>query len=342
MRSQSATASLDLVNILLEYASSQNLDVTALKAAAGLTPVVLENPTARISIEQLGLVWRELARRTSDQNFGLHVGEAADRLSPGGILFAVMTNCATLEKALEKLARYHSLATDFVQLRLSQQGDCAYYLWETVDAAVPLDRHYIEAVFCGIVFPLRRLTQDQVQPVEIHFRHSRPEDTTEHLRIFGCPLVFDCPQNELVLLRTDLARPIFMANAQLLEKLEQFAQEMLDRLYPPHTWTDKVVHSINKSLACGEKPTLDSVAQALAIGPRQLQNKLREEGAAYQTLLDEVRKEMALKYLNEPQITVCDIAFLLGFSEQSAFNHAFKRWTGVTPGDYRKSELSAA
>lgn len=322
---------MDLVRILLQYAASRGIDLNA----GGLARHESDDPAARIPIERLSVIWNEIVRCSGDENFGLHLGEAAESLSSGGILFSVMMNCATLESALEKQARYHNLATDFVHLRLYHEDAYAHYVWDTVDMAIPLDRHYTEAVFCGLVFPLRRLTQGNVQPVEIRFKHSSPEDTAEHRRIFACPLKFGCTQNELLLCHEDLARPVFQANVQLLGSLEQFAQEMLDQLYPPDTWADQVAHLIKKSLLQGEKPTLDSVAARLALSTRQLQNKLKEEGIVYQTLLDQIRKEIALNYLGQPQVTVCDIAFLLGYSEQSAFNHAFKRWTGLTPGQCR-------
>jgi len=115
--------------------------------------------------------------------------------------------------------------------------------------------------------------------------------------------------------------------------------EILDRLYPPESWADRVVRWINHCLIQGDKPSLEIIANKLAISPRQLQNKLKEDGCVFQALLDKVRKETALKYLNESQTSICDIAFLLGYSEQSAFNHAFKRWTGGQPGEYRRSRV---
>jgi AraC-like DNA-binding protein len=86
----------------------------------------------------------------------------------------------------------------------------------------------------------------------------------------------------------------------------------------------------------GEKPIADAVALDLAISTRHLQSKLKAEGTTYRHLLDQVRKELALDYLKRPEMTMFDIAFLLGFSEQSTFNHAFKRWTGSSPKEYQK------
>jgi len=96
-----------------------------------------------------------------------------------------------------------------------------------------------------------------------------------------------------------------------------------------------VTHLIGKMLSRGEKPMLDAVARELAVSTRHLQNKLKEEGSTYRAILDQLRKEIALEYLSKPEVTIYDVAFLLGFSEQSAFNHAFKRWTGSIPTEYQ-------
>ncbi|MBN2003202.1 MAG: AraC family transcriptional regulator ligand-binding domain-containing protein [Anaerolineae bacterium] len=120
MRGHRASASIDLVHILMRYASCVGIAPAFVVTAIG---PALNDPSARISIEKLSLVWRAVAQRSGDPNFGLHLGEAAGALSAGSILFTVMLNCATVESALEKLARYHALATDFVQLRLRRQGD---------------------------------------------------------------------------------------------------------------------------------------------------------------------------------------------------------------------------
>lgn len=339
MRKRTATASVDLVRVLLRFASGIGLDLGGFWEATGLDPQTLENGEARIPIEQFNAVWSQVALRAGDPNLGLHLGEVSSRLPSGGILSAVMMNCPTVGSAMEKLARYHALSTDFVRLRLSEEGEHATVSWEPVSSDVPLDRHHSEAVLCGLVLVLRRLTEDRMRLVEVRFTHPRPADTTEHRRILGCPVAFEQPRNELLIRRRDLALPVFMANPELLRRLERFAQEMLDRLVPPDTWADRVIQSLCRMLWRGEKPALGAVAYQLAIGPRQLQNKLREEETTYRALLDQLRQEIALEYLREPGETICDIAFLLGFSEQSAFNHAFKRWTGSTPQEYRRLEL---
>ena len=137
--------------------------------------------------------------------------------------------------------------------------------------------------------------------------------------------------------KNTLNLPVFLADPKLLETIENLAKSLLDRLYPTNIWTDKVISLITKLLAGGEKTEIKTIAVNLEVSARNLQNRLKEEKTSYQIILDQVRKEVALNYLSQKKVTICDIALLLGFSEQSAFNHAFKRWSGLTPGQYRKS-----
>jgi AraC-like DNA-binding protein len=183
---------------------------------------------------------------------------------------------------------------------------------------------------------LRRLSENRIDPVEVRFAHPEPADATEHERVFRSPLLFRQPGNQMIIRKEDLALPIFLASPDLLEALERFADERVQDLYQRDTWADRVTHSIGQMLSRGERPGIEAAAQGLAVSTRHLQSRLKAEGVSYQQLLDRIRQEMALRYLRKPEVTICDIAFLLGFSEQSAFNHAFKKWTGKTPGEYRK------
>ncbi len=333
---QSVSTSTDMARILLRYASEIGVGPDEILGIVALDPCVIGNAEARMPVKQLNAIWEEIALRAEDQDLGLHFGEAAQGFIGRHVLFSVMMNCPTVESAIDKVARYHGLLTDFVRPRLTQQGSYAYLSCEPVRLDIGFDRHHSEAVLAMLASTLRGLTEDGIHLVEARFNHPCPEDTTEHQRVFRCPVVFGRPKNELVIRQQDLSLPVFLANPELLEMLEQFAQRRLERLYTPDTWADRVTRSLGKMLTQGEKPSIDAVAFDLAISTRHLQNKLKAEGATYRQLLDQVRKELGLDYLKRAEMTMCDIAFLLGFSEQSAFNHAFKRWTGSPPKEYQK------
>jgi AraC-like DNA-binding protein len=340
MTKRQTTASADLVRVLLKYAAALGLELNGLWSGAGLGPQGPPAGPARIPIAQFNALWQAVARRAGDPAFGLHLAEASASLPGGSLVLMVMANCPTLGDAMRKLIRYHGLATDFVQLRLAESGRVARYSWQPIQPDLPLDRHYAEAVLCGLVLMLRHLSEGKMRLVEIRFRHPRPADTSEHARILDCPLAFSQPRNELALHREDLALPIFLANPELLARLEGFAQEMLDRLSPDESWAGRVTDLIGQTMLRGDRPALEAIASELAISPRHLQNKLRAEGTTYRALLDELRRETALKYLQEPDVPLVDLAFLLGYSEQSAFNHAFKRWTGASPQMVRERVLA--
>jgi AraC-like DNA-binding protein len=187
---------------------------------------------------------------------------------------------------------------------------------------------------------LSRITDNNLQFKKIHFRHPRPDDISEHERIFKAPLVFDQPENQLVFEKKYLETEIAQASSDLLDTLLQFGEKALKHWKLPQSYSEKVIQELIKMLAQGDHPGIEGVAKALGLGIRNLQIKLKNEGKTYQELFDGLRKEIAQKYLMKPDVPICDVTFLLGFSEQSAFNHAFKRWTGYTPMEFRSSSLN--
>ncbi|HES75841.1 MAG TPA: AraC family transcriptional regulator [bacterium] len=332
------SASTTLTRILLRYAASLGVDVQTVTHAAGLSASVLDDAQGRVSVEQFNALWDEIAHYINDPDFGLHFGETASTNPNGNVLYAVLMNSATVGEALECYFRYHALMLDVLQPQLIQQGDNACLTWDIVVPGLVLHRHHAEAVLATLMTTLQHLTEDQIRLIEVWFAHPQPQDIAEHCRIFHTPLRFNQLKNGLVIHQKELSRPIFLADPDLLIALEQFAQQSLENLYGPDTWADKVIHAISNMLLHGDKPSIAQVARDLAVSKRHLQNKLSDEGTTYRALLDRVRKEITLDSLHNPHMNLCDIAFLLGFAEQSTFNHAFKRWTGVAPTVYQQQK----
>jgi len=329
------TASTDFIHILLKYAREIGLDPEEIRGCVGLEASTLDDSGARISLEQFNEIWKETAHRSGDRDFGLHFAERAHLHRGGGVLLPVMMNCPTLGEAIEKFVRYHDLVADVIKPGLNRQFGRTHLSCEPIHRGVVLHRHHSEAILCMFLAVLRGLSEDRIGLVEVRFSHRSPEDITEHKRIFCAPLLFAQAVDELVIAEKDLSLPIFLANPGLLAVLEEHAQGLLDRLYEADYWTSRVKRLIGETLLRGDRPGIEGIASGLAMSTRNLPNRLKAEGTTYQNLLDQVRKTIALDYLGKDDTTLCDIAFLLGFSDQSAFNHAFKRWTGQSPGDYR-------
>jgi AraC-like DNA-binding protein len=332
---QIPSVSINLLHVMLKYAASLGIDLDEVNRSAGIYADLFNDPEARIPAKSFYALWKSVVLSSNDRDFGLHLAELSRHQFGGDVLAAVMLNSPTVGEAMEKLSRYHDLATDAVRVRLRQWNAFASYVLEPVSPEFIPDRQVTETVLCRLFFILEYLAEGKISFVEVRFSHPQPGNTEEHERIFQCPLAFNQPRNEIVFQRVGLDLPIPLANPKILLKLDTMLQEQMEDLYPPDTWAEKVSHWISKLLLQGEKPKLETIACQLSVSERHLQNKLKAEGITYQTLLDRVKKEVAMVYLEQPNVALTNIAFLLGYADQSAFNHAFKRWTGVTPKTYK-------
>jgi AraC-like DNA-binding protein len=334
-RASDGTISTDMVRILLGGALLAKSELAEILRLAGIEASQLNRPQNRISTRQLGVLWTEMERASGDPNLGLHLGELRDGLPSGHVLFSAMLNSSTLGHALARYCRYHDIMADFVQPQLTARGSTTV-LSIAARGRVSLHRQHVECIFCLLVSMLHHLSA--VRPnVRVRFAHRRPDDISEHLRIFGPAVQFGQRSNELVFERRFLERPIASADEELLAVLERYAERLLRKIRLAATWSGRVADLLGRTL-CDGTPRLAEVARALAISQRGLQGKLKDEGTTYQAVLDNVRQELATAYLEDDRLSLAEIAFLLGFADQSAFNHAFRRWTGDSPLRHRERE----
>jgi AraC-like DNA-binding protein len=224
---------------------------------------------------------------------------------------------------------------DAVRPQLYEDTNSAKICLETSPPELLLSRHTVEFVFSLFASVLRFLADNRFYFKEVRFQHPTPASISEHQRIFRANVVFEQLQNELVIDNALLMEPVALANPSVLEALEPVARRLMGRLYSDRLWTNRVTKTQSRMLLEGQKPSVEAVAGELAVSIRQLQNRLSEEGTTYQRLFDRVRREIALNFLDDKDASMSDIAFWVGFSDQSGFNHAFKKWTGMTPGAYR-------
>jgi len=329
-----ASVSVILLRMLLQYASGRGIDVEDVCTAHGISPLH-HDTNARVPARAFRAVWEAAAGRSGDRAFGLHAAESMQYASGSHLLFLVMMNSPAVGSALESLCRYHNLMNDAVRPEIFSEDDLVFLGWDAPSSAYVPGRHETEALLCILNIAFRRLTEGSCRPVEVWFRDGRPGEISEHMRIFQAPLRFGQPMNALLIDKEDLERPVNLADPELLRTLEDYALSLLHRIYTGETWAGRVVRYISKQMY-GGRPTIDSAAREMAVSVRSLQNKLKEEGTTFQELLLHISKETAITLLKDPAMTILDISFLLGFSEQSAFNHAFRRWTGTTPGEFRK------
>jgi len=331
------SSSTSLIRMILKHAFDSSADPQTLLHVTGINSETLENSDARISGDRVYALWKQAEEHTQDPNFGLHLGESMQGNPGGNLLFSLMTNSPTVGDALKKFCRYHRIMNDAIQPVLEEKANLAYLSWKIKTKWPGSSRHLSEALLCIFQSILNHLTGHRFIPVEVRFRHKSPDDISIHQKIFPTSIRFSQDKDELVMKKKLLEEEIFLADQRLLETLERHALDLTNRIDSPDSWTVRVIQSINKNLQ-GQKPTIKLIARDIAISVRSLQSKLRDEETSFQTLLDIVRKDKALQYLKNQGMTLVDIAFILGFSEQSAFNHAFKRWTNKTPKQFQQSK----
>lgn len=339
-----ATFSVYITRGIIQYAASCGVNAYELCTAAGFDSSLLQMPDQRIPGSLHSAVWRQAVKRTGDENLGLHLGEVFN-LATFGIVGYVLVNCQTFQEVLEKLSRYTRLFSQGAHIHFSiEQGmvlcdcdivnDLQNYLLEE-------PRHAIESTFASLLTATKTLTGKPLHLHSVWFQHPRPADSSEHERIFQTGLHFSMPTNRLIFDANYLNLSVLSANSNLLSVFEQHAQAMLAQINREDNYTRQVVWEIIQQLK-GELPTIEAIAHSLTISVRQLQRELQAENTSYQKLLDETRQELAIRHLRNPHTPIHDVAFLLGFSEPSAFHRAFKRWTGETPRNYRVSQMSAS
>jgi AraC-like DNA-binding protein len=333
------TTSVDLLNILLKYASDLGMDEQTILSESGVDLSTYRLNDDRIPVDKFHTIWSFIGYHSNDNDFGLHFGEQSHLLLSGHLLYALMMKCENVEQAIRKNFQYHNLVTDIIRPDMKVENTRVYLTWEMGHPSLTPDRHLSESVLALFVSMLRYLTGDQFKLTEVRFAHRSPKNTAEHERIFQAPLVFGQQRNEIVFSKSYLTNSILLANQKTLVDLERLVQKVLHRAYKQNSWNEKVAQLLFKALLEEERIDMETIAGHVAMTPRTLQLKLKEEGTSFRKLQDEVRKELAIGYLKDGNDSICEIALLLGFADQSAFHHAFKRWTGKTPGEFRRGAV---
>jgi AraC-like DNA-binding protein len=254
------------------------------------------------------------------------------------VLGHALASSETLGDAWLRLRRYTALLYDELQLTQELRAGEAVLVYTLAGDAAP--RPLFEAALASLVLNGRRLTGGRFAPLEVHLRH---RDGGQALaRALGVPVRSGRGAYALIADASSLALPVLGANAPLALVLDRYAAELLARLPRGDRLLEETRRLVLSSLASGV-PLASVAARRLGLGPRTLQRRLNERGLSYRGLVDEIRREAALEYLQRADVSPGEIAFALGFSEAKAFQKAFRRWTGESPGGYRRAHgLSSA
>lgn len=295
-------------------------------------PALLQDVEARIDERELERLMYEAAAYTQDEYFGLHQGQLTD-VSDLGILGYVMIHSGTIADALAAYERYHVILCSGYSLRWEERGNGVAILICKGDSS-PMSRHCCEDMVSSLYHLMMRMSNRPIPVLELQFAHAATSDLTPYLSLFGVEPRFNGNETYLLVDRDVLHYPILYSDPRLLSAFVPIAEQTRDKLMKGSVVSDRVYRWMTACLPASF-PTLRQTAEAFAMSPRSLQAKLKDEGTSYNELAASVRKEMAMAYLTKQEYSIAEIAYLLHFSEPSAFQNAFKKWTGATPGQYR-------
>lgn len=327
------TVQAKAVEKIVNAAVAQGLQAQNLYDAVRLDPSVLLDPDNRIPFNQLVALYEKAAELTGDDNFGLHIGQSINPTAFDVVGYCAL-NSPTLGAAFARVARYHSIWTDGALFTVETANDTSAIVYSYADTSIHDHRQDAEMTLATVTTLCRNIASPDFAPTSVEFQHDAPRDTSEHRQLFRCPIEFRAPSNKLTFASSFLSLPIAKADASLCALLDRHAEELLAKFPPQHSLIDQVRSIIAAELRGGD-PALEHVAERLSLTPRTLQRKLQELGTSHNELLDQMRRQLAMRYLREREMAICEVAYLLGFSESSSFHRAFKRWTGLTPKEYR-------
>ncbi|KYF88934.1 hypothetical protein BE18_04130 [Sorangium cellulosum] len=330
-----ATGSIMLVRMLVGAARAGGVEVTDVLDRFGCTQAALAEIDGRAPHELLITLWQEVPRRLGDDAFGVRLAQR-HRAGDFDLMDYALLNAPDLGGCVRRLLRYQRLLHDAagVRLELGERDASVVHLLPTPDRADAL-RHLSEWGLALILSYGQRLV-GALSPVEVAFVHAAPADTTAHERCFAAPLRFHAARTELRFDRAELERPAAGGDPELGRLLDRHASEQLTRLPTSATIVDQVRRQITESLQDGP-PEASTVARRLGLSQRSFFRRLKEHGTNFQALVEQVRRTLALKHMRDPRLSLTEIAFLLGYSEVSAFHRAFRRWTGESPGAHRRA-----
>lgn len=321
-----------LVHILGAFARTRGLDITPHLARHKITPELLSNPDARVPYHILLDVWDELLAREPDVALGIAYGKMID-IEQAGLIGLVIMHSPTLRASIQQCIRFQALLDPFFEMTLEVRGEQARLLLNHEPRVLAM-REPIEMMLLSMVSNVWRSGLGDASPTRVTFQHSRRHELALYNEAFSAPVEFDAESNSIEFDAGLLDRSFPHVTPAVQKYLEPQLEELADEL-ERSSWTIRAQRIVSSRL---DEPGLQQadVARALSVTSRTLQRRLKEEETTFSALVDRTRSQRAHQLLTSTNVTSCEVAFLLGYSDTTAFYRAFKRWFDCTPEQLRR------
>ena len=318
----------------LSYLDRRGIDAEPALFEAGISRGQLSQQDIGVSAASQYRFLELAAAEANDSLLGLHVAAEID-IRAIGILFYLTGSSRTVSEALENLARYSRTTNEALVVEISQQKDEVILAIRQVQEFDEVHRQFFELLVLWFIRMLHKETNRDFTLLRVTFTHARNTDLREVHRLLRCPVDFAQAVDSWVLPQRVMDLPIVSEDSQLLQILTAHADDLLAERHSATGLQSMVANQLASLLPSGESRAA-VVARQLGMSPRSFTRHLAEEGTTFGEILDRLRQRLAARYLTDDRMSVQQIAWLLGYSEVGAFNHAYKRWTGTTPTRTRK------
>jgi AraC-like DNA-binding protein len=313
-------------------------------AEAKLTLDELARPEHRLPLRSFVKLIEAASAATKDDCFGAHLGEICS-LRELGLPGHLATFAPDVQSALSSFARYYYLLGDATDVRFEKQGGLASFTYLVLDPHSWPRRQDAEQVITMIVMLLRQWIGPSWAAERVCFEHARPAEASEIERVLGCPVRFDCESNTVFFALQDANHENPNADAKLFQLLSWFAETVTESAASAGarglvSFKEQVLFSMDTCANLGHV-SIQSVSRALGLEARTFQRRLRAEQTSFSDLQEEYRSRQAVKLLERPDLTQKELACRLGYASLNSFIRAFRRWHGVTPGQFRERRVSA-
>ncbi|MEM8993775.1 MAG: AraC family transcriptional regulator ligand-binding domain-containing protein [Acidobacteriota bacterium] len=303
--------------------------------AAGLDPASSVDPERLIGdADFFGLLERVASEVEGGRDVPLRVG-ASMRCDDYGAFGLAFKSAVTLESAYVRVERYGRIVTSIANFRVARGEGSAFMEVIPGDDPRPGLLMTNELALAAATALSREVGEDDFIPLRVHISHAAPARRSAFEAHFRCPIEFGAPRDALEVSHDRLRHPNRLGDTSLSRFFDTHLDGALAELPEDGGLARRVRAEVTQALSEGV-PTLPQMAARLGMSGRTLQRRMKEAGLGYRDLVDEARRGLAHRLLRQTDYGLAEIAFLTGFSEQSAFHRAFTRWTQETPGTYRQ------
>lgn len=327
---------------LIEFAAKRGAQKEELLSIAEETASSLFHENPQIDSIKYNRILERAVETTKDDFLGLHFGESM-HLAAAGLIAQITQNCDSVKQAIEYTCEFSLLACSSLPTQLAEEKNFYKLTFTPENVWLSQSPEAVKHTTDGaIVFTLKQyqeLTRKPYLPHHIHFAFSKPNDISEYERVLQCPISFGKAETALFFEKEQIEQHILTSDYHLLRILVTHAEEKISRLRQTSSFSEEVKASIAQMIK-PQFPNIEQVADHLNLSTRTLQRKLAQEGKTFKEIINSLRKDFALSYLQRQDLSIDDIAFLLNYADSSNFIRSFKRMTGQTPNEFRKRNLS--